>query len=159
MMCRFSNVCLLLLLLLLALCPEQLGMLLAQLLILGNLLRSHRQVGALRLEAVLAGHICDLVCVAVVTDKAEVTLLLDAASLRLRSRVHLTLLGHGLAVILFVAVLVVSSIGVLFELLADDVNLRLVVSGVLILVLLLGSSHGCSHQAGNDTQLHLCLVG
>ena len=58
---------------------------------------------------------------------------------------------YSLSVILFVAVLVASGVGILLEVLAEDANLRLRVTGVLLIALVcLGSSHGRSHQAGSD---------
>ena len=70
----------------LVLCPEQLRVLLSELSVLGDLSWRLRQVGSLRLEASLVGNVGHLVGVAVVTDELEAALLLQSASLRLRSR-------------------------------------------------------------------------
>ena len=61
-----------------------------------------------------------------------------------------TINTHGLPVVLFVAVLVVARVGVLLEVLAENVDLRLRVTRVLIGLVALGSSRGRSHKAGND---------
>ena len=57
---------------------------------------------------------------------------------------------YGLSVVLFVAVLVVASVGILLEALTENVNLRLRVARVLIRLVALGSGGGHGHKAGND---------
>ena len=72
----------------LVLCPEQLRVFPPQLIVLGNLSRRHRQVGCLRLEATLVGHIVDTVGVAVITDVLVAALLLQTAGLGLGTRLN-----------------------------------------------------------------------
>ena len=68
--------------------PEQLRVILSQLLVLWDLSRSHGQVGCLRLESSLVGGVGDPVGVAVVSDELIAALLLEPASLGLGSRLE-----------------------------------------------------------------------
>ena len=74
----------------LALGPEQLRVLLPQLIVLGNLSWRLRQVRSTRLEAALVGQVVDPVGVAVITDVLVAALLLQASGLGLETRLDAT---------------------------------------------------------------------
>ena len=124
---------------------EELGVLLPQLRVLGNLSRRHGQVVRLRLEASLVGQVGHRVGFAVVTDVGEAALLGERARLRLGARLHAAHLFDGRAVVLLEAVLVVAPL-VHVEPLTEDAHL------------LLGSGHSHGQKSGKHNLKRQCVL-